>query len=87
MDNLLQTLNEKRQQLTPEEAERHILDITRENIASQLERYIVMHRQLVIAAIENWWDKYNVTLQEIEMTRDEAARELAGYLKGLGYAY
>lgn len=85
LDNLLNTLDEKRQQLTPEECEYHILDITRENIASQLERYIMAHRQQVIAAIENWWDKYHVTLQEIETRRDEAARELAMYLKGLGY--
>jgi type I restriction enzyme M protein len=81
LDNLLKTLDEKREQLTPEDCERHILDITRENIASQLERYIVNHRQQVIAAIENWWDKYHVTLQEIETKRDETARELAQYLK------
>jgi len=85
LENLLQTLDEKCQQLSLGDAEHHILDITRENIASQLERYIVSHRQQVIAAIKNWWDKYHVTLQEIEMKRDEAARELAQYLKGLGY--
>ena len=29
----------------------------------------------------------HVTLQEIEGKRDEVARELARYLKGLGYGY
>jgi type I restriction enzyme M protein len=40
---------------------------------------------LIVAAFENWWDKYRVTLTEIEQARDAAAKELQGYLKGLGY--
>ncbi len=85
LDDLLKRLNEKRQQLTPEECEYYVLEITRDEIAVQLERYVTAHRQQVIAAIENWWDKYSVTLQDIEGKRDEAARQLAVYLKGLGY--
>ncbi|MCG5494655.1 type I restriction-modification system subunit M [Ectothiorhodospira variabilis] len=50
-----------------------------------LERYIRQQRQQVIAAFETWWDKYRVTLGEIEAERDAAARELRGYLEGLGY--
>ncbi|GHO96292.1 restriction endonuclease subunit S [Reticulibacter mediterranei] len=86
LDTFLQHLDARHQQLTPEECEYHILEITHNNIIAQLERYVIAHRQQVIAAIENWWDKYNVTLQEIEAKRDEAARKLTGYLKGLGYA-
>jgi type I restriction enzyme M protein len=82
----LQRLDARHQQLTPEECEYHILDITHNNIIAQLERYIIAHRQQVIVAVENWWDKYSVTLQEIETERDEAAKELKQYLKGLGYA-
>jgi type I restriction enzyme M protein len=39
----------------------------------------------VIAAFETWWDKYRVTLADIEAERDAAARELQQYLEGLGY--
>jgi len=39
----------------------------------------------VIAAFERWWDKYKVTLTEIERGRDAAAKHLQTYLKGLGY--
>ncbi len=85
LDNLLKTLDEKRQQLTPEDCERHILDIIREDIASQLEHYIITHRQQVIATIENWWDKYHVTLQEIETQRENSTKQLKRYLEGLGY--
>jgi type I restriction enzyme M protein len=50
-----------------------------------LERYIRQQRQQVIAAFETWWDKYRVTLADIEAERDAAAKELQGYLEGLGY--
>jgi DNA repair exonuclease SbcCD ATPase subunit len=86
LDTFLQRLDARHQQLTPEECESYIFKITHNNIIAQLERYIIAHRQQIIAAIENWWDKYNVTLQEIETKRDETTRELAQYLKGLGYA-
>ena len=85
INNLLVCLDEVHQQLSPEECERYILEITRDDISSQLERYIIAHRQLVIAAIENWWDKYHVTLMEIEEKRDKAAVDLKQYLRGLEY--
>ncbi|MFP5302387.1 class I SAM-dependent DNA methyltransferase [Cobetia sp. SIMBA_158] len=50
-----------------------------------LERYIRQQRQQVIAVFETWWDKYRVTLADIEAERDAAAKELKQYLKGLGY--
>ena len=50
-----------------------------------VERYIGNQRQQVVATVENWWDKYKVTLTEIEQARDSAAKALAGYLEGLGY--
>ncbi|MEQ5801628.1 N-6 DNA methylase [Halomonas sp. H10-9-1] len=51
-----------------------------------LERYIRQQRQQVIAAFETWWDKYRVTLADIEAERDAAAKELQQYLEGLEYA-
>jgi len=86
LNALLQHLDARQQQLTPQECQQHILEITHNDIIAQLERYIIAHRQQVIATIENWWDKYRVTLQEIETKRDQAAKDLAQYLKGLGYA-
>ncbi|MGI9277412.1 MAG: hypothetical protein ACR2PT_21515 [Endozoicomonas sp.] len=50
-----------------------------------VERYISSQRQLVITAVENWWDKYKVTLTEIEHQRDQAATKLQYYLENLGY--
>lgn len=36
-------------------------------------------------AIENLHDKYAVTIRDIEKQRSDAAVELNGYLKALGY--
>ena len=50
-----------------------------------VERYVAGQRKAVVASFENWWDKYRVTLTEIEGKRDGAAKALAGFLKGLRY--
>ena len=35
--------------------------------------------------VKNWWDKYRVTLQDIEAQRDAAAKQLSEFLHSLGY--
>ena len=50
-----------------------------------VERYIAAQRKQLVAAFENWWDKYRVTLTEIEKARDDAVKELQGFLKELAY--
>ena len=63
-----------------------VLAIFKDGLTAELERYVTAHRQQVIVAVENWWDKYRVTLQDIEAQRDEAAKQLSEFLSGLGYA-
>ncbi|MFC2991400.1 type I restriction-modification system subunit M [Halomonas tibetensis] len=60
-------------------------NILHNDLKGILERYIRQQRQQVIAAFETWWDKYRVTLADIEAERDAAAKELQQYLEGLGY--
>lgn len=71
--------------LTPEAAEQLLLTILHDDMRAIVERHISAQRQQIVAAFENWWDKYRVTLVGIEDKRDAAARKLQGYLKGLGY--
>ncbi len=80
-----QRLTEAHLALSPQEAEQLVLDIACDDLARQLERYVTAHRQAVIAAVENWWDKYKVTAREIEAERDAAKAKLDGFLKELGY--
>jgi type I restriction enzyme M protein len=85
-EQLIDRLKKKRQALTEADCQETVLAIFKEGLRSELERYVVAHRQQVIAAIENWWDKYRVTLRDIEAERDAAAEQLDEFLKGLGYA-
>jgi type I restriction enzyme M protein len=71
--------------LYDEQAAGLLLTILHNDMRAIVERYIGRQRQEIIAAMENWWDKYQVTLDEIERERDAAAARLRGHLKGLGY--
>jgi len=72
--------------LTPEASAELLLTILHNDMNAIVERYIAAQRKQIVAAFENWWDKYRVTLTEIEGKRDEAERTLREYLKGLQYA-
>lgn len=71
--------------LTPEAAAALLLDILHNDMRAIIERYIAAQRREIVEVFENWWDKYQVTLTEIERTRDAAATALQGYLKALQY--
>ena len=63
-----------------------LLAILRNDMQVILERYVSAQRQQVVAAFENWWDKYRVTLTDIERDRDAAAGSLTRFLSELRYA-
>ncbi len=62
-----------------------LLGVLRGDMQVILERYVGVQRRQVLAAFENWWDKYSVTLAQIELERDTAGRALSSFLKGLHY--
>ncbi|KAB7627604.1 type I restriction-modification system subunit M [Alkalilimnicola sp. S0819] len=80
-----QHLNEAVDALDEAAAAELLLTVLHDDVAAILERYSRQQRQAVIGAFETWWDKYKVTLADIEAERDKAARELQGFLEGLGY--
>lgn len=71
--------------LSPDQASNLLLTILHDDMRAIVERYIAAQRKRIVAAFENWWDKYRVTLTEMEGKRDTAARALQGFLKELGY--
>jgi type I restriction enzyme M protein len=71
--------------LSPEQAAELLLTILHNDMRAIVERYITAQRKDIVAAFENWWDKYRVTLTEIESKRDAAALALQRYLRGLRY--
>ena len=85
-NELVKRLEAARAALSDEDCRDLVLAIFKDGLIAELERYVTAHRQQVIAAVENWWDKYRVTLQDIEAERDAAAKKLNEFLQGLGYA-
>lgn len=71
--------------LNTEAAAKLLLTILHNDMKAIVERYITVQRKQIVSVFENWWDKYRVTLTEIEGKRDEAAKALQGFLKGLRY--
>jgi type I restriction enzyme M protein len=84
--NFTKRLQEGRAALDEDGARELVLGILRTDLDAILARYVADHRQRLVAAVENWWDKYRVTLTSIEEERDAAAGKLREYLGGLGYA-
>jgi type I restriction enzyme M protein len=78
-------LNEAVDSLDEARATALMLTILHNDMLGILDTYIRQQRQEVIAAFGTWWDKYWVTLADIEGERDSAAKELKGFLEGLGY--
>lgn len=62
-----------------------VLTILHNDLSDLLERYVRQQRQQIITAFETWWDKYRVTLTDIEAERDTAAKQLREFLGALGY--
>lgn len=84
-DQFTAELNKGVDDLTDETAAELLLKILHDDMQKILTRYIAAQRGQIVASFENWWDKYRVTLTEIEGARSDATEKLAGFLKGLGY--
>ena len=82
----IQRLDEARQQLTSEQDLDLVLEMMWDDIKSQLNRYVIAHRQQIMEAGENWWGKYQIAMDAIMYQRDEASLHLEKLIKGLGYA-
>ena len=81
----IKCLHEAREVLSDGEYQELVLDILNEKLSGHLESYVTAHRQEVVAAMENWWDKYRVTLRDIEGERERATNKVSGFINRLGY--
>ncbi|MEJ2724832.1 MAG: hypothetical protein P8175_09340, partial [Deltaproteobacteria bacterium] len=82
---LVKRLEEARAQLSPDDDRKVVLDLICEGIGRHLERYILAHRQQVVAAAENWWDKYATPMDVLEKAKEGAVNNLAIMMGSLGY--
>ena len=81
----IKRLHEARDALSDDDCRNLVLDILNEKLSGHLGSYVTAHRQEVIAAVENWWNKYRVTLRDIEGERKAATKNLAEVTVRLGY--
>ncbi len=78
-------LGKARAELTAAQERDLVLRLAKSDVVIHLTAYVTAHRQQIIVAIENWWDKYAVPLHQIETERYNAAAKLAGFLVELSY--
>ena len=83
--SFISRLEEAHTALDADDAQALVLDLLRDGLAQECDRRTTAHRQAVTAAVESWWEKYRVTLRDIEAERDQAKAKLDGFLKELGY--
>lgn len=86
MDSFTTHLRAEVDGLGAEQAATLLLTILHNDMRAIVERYVAAQRKQVVTAFDNWWNKYRVTLTEIEHERDAAVQTLRGFLQGLGYA-
>jgi len=84
-ESFTQHINAAVDGLSPKEAADLLLTILHNDMRAIVERYIAAQRKAIVASFENWWDKYRMTLTEIEDKRDTAAKALKGFLRELRY--
>jgi type I restriction enzyme M protein len=78
-------LGKARAELTAVEERDLVLRLAKNDVRTHLDGYVTARRQQIIAALENWWDKYAFPLHWIEAKRNVATTNLVGFLKDLGY--
>jgi len=82
---LLNRLADARDELDAIRSRDAVLQVVFDDLDRELKRYVAVHRQQIIASLENWWLKYHRALEQITEARDATTAELQGYLERLGY--
>ncbi len=71
--------------LSDEEARRLVLKKLYDLIHQELNRYVDVEKRGFIQSVENLWDKYAVSMRELEAQRADTMKTLGGFLRGVGY--
>jgi len=95
--NIKKTLKEKQEQkerevdalrstLTEDQCKKLILDHLKQTLQVELNRYIGWQERQIVQVLENWWEKYRVTWEELSKEKITSEKQLVSYLDKLGYA-
>jgi type I restriction enzyme M protein len=78
-------VEDARKQITPNECREIILDRFYLQLQKTMENYLRQHLTEMVEYLERLWEKYRVTLREIESERDQEAQKLNEYFIELEY--
>ncbi len=78
-------LTEARSQLSPGNEQALVLGIVRTDLSDHLDNYVGKHRRSLVGELENWWDKYAITLRALDAERDAAEQRIDAFVAALGY--
>ncbi len=84
-EQLASRLRAARANIKGVDVQKLVMGILRLELQDQLTRYVAAHRGQVVMVIENVWDKYRVSLNEISSARDEATKTVEQHLRTLAY--
>jgi type I restriction enzyme M protein len=73
----IERLREAQERMSEAECMALVLDILKGRLTHHLQSYIAAHRQEVVAAFENWWEKYANPLETIDKDRERAEQNLS----------
>lgn len=79
-------IHEKRESLKEDEAKSLILKKLHDLVANELERYLKAQLREVVSIFEVLWEKYQISLQQINSGRKQSLTKLNSALKELGYS-
>jgi type I restriction enzyme M protein len=84
-EQFIERLKEARKRLSRAEGEELVLNLLRDALSVHLEKYIVAHRQQVIAMLEQYWDQYRMSLNNAKHISDKAMQKLERFTTELGF--
>jgi type I restriction enzyme M protein len=85
LDSINALIVEVGEPLTEDEAKQLILKKLYDLMSSELARYLNAEKRALLAVLENWFDKYAVSMQALEQQRATTLNELNRFLTSLGY--
>src|SRR5699024_1360403 len=84
-EDLIAALKMERQGMAHERERAYVLEFAERELVNELQEHSDQQRRVVVAELENWWDKYQTSLEQVEARQEKSEAKLNDFLKGLGY--
>ena len=78
-------LTAARVRLSGTEEKQLVLGIAQSSLRDQLDFHVRIHKQLLVSSLDNWWDKYAMTMETLETQAETARETLRVFEEAMGY--